>query len=121
AYISSQWMTTPVASLSKNLASANGISMRLSGDALRTDGYQTTPDAFLNTVPGKTASSATHQNAQVSLYYTPAGSFTGFLRAGYHRSNEDVGGYQYGANLQKGPDAAAGFTQFLGVTGGGDV
>jgi len=119
--ISYQSMNTTVASLSKNLAFANGISMRLSGDALRTDGYQTTPDAFLNTVPGKTASSATNQNAQVSLYYTPAGSFTGFLRAGYHRSNEDVGGYQYGANLQKGPDAAAGFTKFLGENARADV
>jgi len=121
ADISYQSMNTTVASLSKNLAFANGISMRLSGDALRTDGYQTTPDAFLNTVPGKTASSATNQNAQVSLYYTPAGSFTGFLRAGYHRSNEDVGGYQYGANLQKGPDAAAGFTKFLGENARADV
>jgi len=121
ADISYQSMNTTVASLSKNLAFANGISIRLSGDALRTDGYQTTPDAFLNTVPGKTASSATNQNAQVSLYYTPAGSFTGFLRAGYHRSNEDVGGYQYGANLQKGPDAAAGFTKFLGENARADV
>jgi len=121
ADISYQSMNTTVASVSKNMTFANGLSMRLSGDALRTDGYQTTPDAFLNTVPGKTASSATNQNAQLSLYYTPAGSFSGFLRAGYHRSNEDVGGYQYGANLQKGPDAAAGFTKFLGENARADV
>ena len=114
ADMSYQSMNTTVASLSKNVTFANGLSMRLSGDALRTDGYQTTPDAFLNTVPGKTASSANNQNAQISLYYTPAGSFSGFLRAGYHRTNELVGGYQYGTNLQKGPDAAVGFTKFLG-------
>ena len=121
ADISYQSMNTTVASVSKNVTFANGLSMRLSGDALRTDGYQTTPDSFLNTVPGKTASSATNQNAQLSLYYTPAGSFSGFLRAGYHRSNEDVGGYQYGTNLQKGPDAAAGFTKFLGENARADV
>jgi iron complex outermembrane receptor protein len=119
--VSYQSMNTTVASVSKNVTFANGLSMRLSGDALRTDGYQTTPDAFLNTVPGKTASSATNQNAQLSLYYTPAGSFSGFLRAGYHRSNEDVGGYQFGDNLQKGPDAAAGFTKFLGENARADV
>ncbi|HEV8217920.1 MAG TPA: TonB-dependent receptor, partial [Gemmatimonadaceae bacterium] len=121
ADVSYQSMNTTVASLSKNLTFANGLSMRLSGDALRTDGYQTTPDAFLNAVPGKTASSATGQNAQLSLYYTPAGSFSGFLRAGYHRSNEDVGGYRYGDNLQKGPDAAVGFTKFLGENARADV
>lgn len=114
ADVSYQSMNTTVASVSKNVTFTNGLSMRLSGDALRTDGYQTTPDAFLNTVPGKTASSATNQNAQLSLYYTPVGSFSGFLRAGYHRSNEDIGGYQYGTNLQKGPDAAGGLTKFLG-------
>ena len=121
ADVSYQSMNTTVASVSKNLTFTNGLSMRISGDALRTDGYQTTPDAFLSTVPGKTASSATNQNAQLSLYYSPAGTFSGFLRAGYHRSNEDVGGYQYGANLQKGPDAAAGFTQYLGENARADV
>jgi outer membrane receptor protein involved in Fe transport len=121
ADVSYQSMNTTVASVAKNLTFTNGLSMRISGDALRTDGYQTTPDAFLNTVPGKTASSATNQNAQLSLYYSPAGTFSGFLRAGYHRSNEDVGGYQYGANLQKGPDAAAGFTQYLGENARADV
>jgi iron complex outermembrane receptor protein len=121
ADVSYQSMNTTVASVSKNLTFTNGLSMRISGDALRTDGYQTTPDAFLNTVPGKATSSATNQNAQVSLFYNPAGTFSGFLRAGYHRSNEDVGGYQFGANLQKGPDAAAGFTKYLGENARADV
>jgi iron complex outermembrane receptor protein len=121
ADVSYQSMNTTVASVSKNITFANGLSMRLSGDALRTDGYQTTPDAFLNTVPGKAASSATNQNAQISLYYTPAGTFSGFVRAGYHRSNEDVGGYEFGANVQKGPDAAFGLTKYLGDNARADV
>ncbi|HXT19038.1 MAG TPA: TonB-dependent receptor [Gemmatimonadaceae bacterium] len=114
ADISYQSFNTTNAAVAKNFALGGVWGIRVSGDVLRTDGYQTTPDAFLSTVPGKGPSSAKNGNAQVAVYYTPAGSFSGFFRAGYHEQNEDVGGYRFGTNLQKSPDAAAGFTRYLG-------
>ena len=108
-----QSLSTANAAASKNFLIGNSLAIRASGDMLTTDGYQTTPEAFLSTVPGKGASSAKNANAQIAAYYTPAGSFNAFLRAGYHQQNEDIGGYRYGTNLQKSPDAAGGFTQFF--------
>jgi outer membrane receptor for ferrienterochelin and colicin len=106
-----QTFDTRNAAVAKNFTMGSSVGIRVSGDVLRTDGYQTTPDAFLATQPGKGASSAKNGNAQIAMYYTPAGSFSGFVRAGYHEQNEDVGGYRFGTNLQKSPDAAIGFTQ----------
>jgi iron complex outermembrane receptor protein len=111
--VSYQSMRTLNAALSKNFLVGNGLSLRLSGDMLKTDGYQTTPSEFLGTVPGKAASSARNSNVQVAVYYAPAVDFSAYLRAGYHEQNEDIGGYQYGTNLQKSPDAAGGFTRTL--------
>jgi iron complex outermembrane receptor protein len=121
ADVSYQSFNTTNAAISKNFALGGVWGIRVSGDLLKTDGYQTTPDAFLSTVPGKGPSSAKNGNVQASVYYTPAGSFSGFARAGYHQQNEDVGGYRFGTNLQKSPDAAAGFTQYFGEKTHADV
>ncbi|HEY7233690.1 MAG TPA: TonB-dependent receptor [Gemmatimonadaceae bacterium] len=109
-----QSFNTTNAALSKNFLIGGNLGIRVSGDLLRTDGYQTTPSAFLSSVPGKSASSARNGNAQLAAYYTPAGAFSAFARVGLHQQNEDIGGYQFGTNLQKSPDAAAGFTELLG-------
>jgi len=77
------------------------IGIRLSGDLLKTDGYQTTPEAFLSTVPGKGASSAQNGNAQIAAYYTPASSFSAYVRGGYHQQKEDIGGYRFGDLIKK--------------------
>jgi outer membrane receptor for ferrienterochelin and colicin len=114
ADVTYQSMNTTTAAVAKNFTFGSVLSLRVSGDVLRTDGYQTTPEAFLNAMPGKTTSSATNKNAQVAAYFTPGGSVSGFLRAGYHEQNEDIGGYRYGTNLQKSPDAAAGLTKYFG-------
>lgn len=121
ADVNYQSFNTTNAAVSKNFAVGGAWGFRVSADLLRTDGYQTTPDAFLSTVPGKGPSSAKNGNVQASAYYTPGGSFSGFLRAGYHEQNEDVGGYLFGTNLQKSPDAAAGFTQYFGANTKADV
>lgn len=110
---------TATPAVSKNFVVGNGLSLRVSGDLLSTDGYQTTPPAYLNTVPGKSASSATNGNVQVAAYYAPTPDVSAFLRAGYHQQNELIGGYEYGTNLQKSPDAAGGFTKVF--SGGGRV
>lgn len=111
--VNRQSMNTTNAAFSKNFIAGGTFSLRVTGDVLNTDGYQTTPAAFLNTVPGKGTSSAKNENVQVAGYYTPAGTFSGFFRAGYHQQNEDVGGYQFGTNLQKSPDGALGFTNYF--------
>lgn len=111
-----QSMNTTNAAFSKNFVVGSSLAVRVSGDLLDTDGYQTTPTAFLNTVPGKGTSSAKNENVSVAAYYTPEGSFSGFLRAGYHQQNEDIGGYAFGTNLQKSPDGAAGFTNKFSET-----
>jgi len=111
--VSHQSMNTTNAALSKNFTVGSSLGIRVSGDLLKTDGYQTTPEAFLSNLPGKGASSAKNGNAQVALYYTPASSFSGYVRGGYHQQNEDVGGYRFGDNIQKSPDGAAGFTNYF--------
>src|SRR4051812_18745912 len=111
--VNHQSMNTTNASVSKNFVVGSSLGIRVSGDMLETDGYQTTPEAFLATVPGKGTSSAKNGNAQIAAYYTPAGSFSAYARAGYHQQNEDVGGYRFGTNLQKSPDGAAGFTNYF--------
>lgn len=108
-----QSMNTTNAALSKNFVVGSSLGIRVSGDLLNTDGYQTTPDAFLSTVPGKGASSAKNGNAQIAAYFTPATGFSAYARGGYHQQNEDIGGYQFGKNLQKSPDGAAGFTNYF--------
>jgi iron complex outermembrane receptor protein len=109
-----QSMNTANVALAKNFVASNGLSMRISGDLMRTDGYQTTPEKFLNTVPGKSESSARNGNGQVSLYYAPGGAYSAFVKGGYHAQNEIIGGYKYGSNLQKSTDGAAGLTRFIG-------
>jgi len=119
--VSYQSMNTTNIAAAKNLLLSNGFGLRVSGDMLNTDGYQTTPAAFLNTVPGKGNSSARNGNGQVALYYTPGGSFSGFARGGYHQQNERIGGYKYGTNLQKSWDGAGGITRYISENARADV
>lgn len=112
--INRQSMNTTNLAASKNLVLSNGLALRVSGDVLDTDGYQTTPPAYLGTMPGKGTSSARNANAQIAAYYTPAASWSAFARVGYHQQKEDIGGYRYGENLQKSPDAAVGVSSYFG-------
>jgi iron complex outermembrane receptor protein len=121
ADINYQSLNTANVAVSRDFLAGSAFALRVSGDILRTDGYQTTPAAFLSSFPGKGTSSARNGNAQVAAYFTPAGPVSGFIRAGYHQENEDIGGYTYGDNLQKSPDAAAGLTAYLGEKTRADV
>lgn len=116
-----QSMSTRRAALAQNVVLPHGIALRLSGDVLDAGGYQTTPSEFLSALPGKSASSATNGNLQLAAYFTPFPDVTAFLRAGYHRQNEDIGGYAFGTNLQESPDAAAGVTRLFGEHGRAEV
>ena len=52
-----------------------------------------------------------------AAYFTPSSDLSAFIRAGYHRQNQDIGGYTYGTNLQESPDAAGGFVKSFGEAG----
>lgn len=121
ADVSYQSFGTWNAAASKNFLVSPELALRVSGDVLTTDGYQTTPAPFLATVPGKSASEATNWNLQVAGYYSPSARMFTFARVGYHRQHEDIGGYKFGANVQKSPDLAAGMTHTLGETGHADL
>jgi outer membrane receptor protein involved in Fe transport len=121
ADVSYQSMGTLNAAIAKNFVVGHGFSLRFSGDILDTDGYQTTPSEFLATVPGKGASSATNTNLRLAGYYSPNSNFDGFFRLGYHKQDQVIGGYEFGNNIQKGPDGAAGFTHRFGGTSRVDV
>ena len=119
--ISYQSFDTWNVALSQDFKAGSALVVRLSGNALSTDGYQTTPATSLGAVPGKSASGADSWNARVEAYFTPSADLSGFARIGYHRQNEDIGGYRFGSNLQREPDFALGLTRRLGAASRAEV
>jgi iron complex outermembrane receptor protein len=105
---------TVTAALWKNVQVGRGLALRVSGDLLRTDGYQTTPAEYLAQFPGKGASAARNTNLRVGAVYAPADDWSAFVNLGWHEQNQQVGGYVSGTNLQRGPDASAGLTRRFG-------
>jgi len=110
-------MNTASGSVAKDFVVNDAFSFNLAADALNTDGYQTTPGQYLSSFPGKGTSSATIANARFAAYYTPAADFSAFVRGGYHRQDQDIGGYTYGGNLQESPDVAGGLVKSFGAAG----
>ena len=110
-------MNTATGSIAKDVVVAEALGVNLSADVFNTDGYQTTPEQYLSAFPGKGRTSATIVNARVAAYFTPSADFSAFIRGGYHRQNQDIGGYVYGTNLQESPDIAGGFAKDFGERG----
>jgi iron complex outermembrane receptor protein len=103
---------TRTLALAKNFAVTDAFRLRLSADAFKTDGYNTSQADYLaSTFPGKQATAAVSHNFQLAGYFTPSRSFDAFFRIGYHRQDQDIGGYLLGHNLQMSPDGSAGFTK----------
>jgi iron complex outermembrane receptor protein len=103
---------TRTAAVAKNVAINDAFRLRLSADAFKTDGYVTSPADYLaTTFPGKGASSALSHNFQLAAYFTPSADFDAFFKLGYHRQDQDIGGYLLGHNVQMSPDASGGFTK----------
>lgn len=104
-------MNTQTIAVARNFLPTDGFRLRVSADAFRTSGYQTSPADYLaSTFPGKSLSSSESHNFQVAAYFTPSKAFEGFMKFGYHRQDQDIGGYLLGHNLQRSPDGSAGFT-----------
>ena len=100
--------------LSKNFMLTDALSVNVSADGFDSDGYNNTPPSLRAAYwPGRGNSSATSTNVRLGAYYKPSNDLSSFLRMGYHRQNEDIGGYDYGNNNQKGPDLQFGLTREL--------
>ncbi len=107
-------MGTAALALSQNIVVSDALSFNLAGDSMRTNGYNNAPvDLRAAYWPGRGTSAATLQNLRMSAYFKPSASLSGFVRVGWHLQNEDIGGYDYGANVQKSPDLQAGLTAVL--------
>lgn len=110
-------MGTYAASISKNLKFSDALSLNLAADGFTTNGYNTTlagtRAAFW---PGRATSSSTSRNFRIGLYFRPSDDLSGFFKAGYHVQNQDIGGYQYGSNLQQSPDFQGSLTKVLNAS-----
>jgi outer membrane receptor protein involved in Fe transport len=106
---------TYTASMDKDQVINQFLSFNIAADAFRSNGYDTAPaDLRARYWPGRGDSSADGQNIRLAAFFNPTADLSGYLRAGYHVQDEDIGGYTYGANDQRGPDLQAGLTQTFG-------
>ena len=98
--------------VSKNVALSDALGFNLSADISHTDGYQTTPAEYLYRFPDKQPVVAENKNVQLTAYLRPSTDLSAYLRVGYHVQDQDIS-YQFGSNVQKSPDIAAGVMQKL--------
>jgi iron complex outermembrane receptor protein len=85
------------------------LSLSASADRFSTDGYNTVREAYRAPYwPGRGASSSVAENVRFGIDLQPSSDLRGFLRLGWHRLDEQIGGYEYGHNEQASPDLQAG-------------
>lgn len=85
------------------------LSLSASADRFSTDGYNTVREAYRAPYwPGRGASSSVAENVRFGVDLQPSSDLRGFLRMGWHRLDEQIGGYEYGHNEQASPDLQAG-------------
>ncbi len=103
---------TYTAAVNKNEVVNEALSFDLSADTFQSKGYDNAPESLRAAFwPGRGNSASSSQNVRLGAYFQPTDDLSGFLRAGYHVQDEDIGGYAYGANDQKGPDFQGGLTE----------
>ena len=112
ASIAAGGLNTLTGAVTKNFVLSDALSLSVSGDAFKTNGYNNAPpDYRAQFWPGRGTSSAYSENFRVTTFFKPSPDLDGFVRAGYHDQNEDIGGYLYGSNLQQSPDLQASLTK----------
>ncbi|HTY51471.1 MAG TPA: TonB-dependent receptor [Steroidobacteraceae bacterium] len=100
------------ASVTKDQLVNSSLSFNLSANEFQSNGYDTAPSTLLAQYwPGRGDSSSSAQNVRLGTYFQLTDDLSGFLRAGYHVQDEDIGGYAHGANDQKGADFQGGLTE----------
>lgn len=96
--------------VSKNFAVSEALSFNLAADIYHTDGYQSTPSAYLWRFPNKRPVATENRNIQLTTYFKPSADLSGFLRLGYHVQDQQIS-YAQGSNVQRSPDLAASVTK----------
>jgi outer membrane receptor for ferrienterochelin and colicin len=96
--------------VSKNFAVSEALSFNLAADIYHTDGYQSTPSAYLWRFPNKRPVATENRNVQLTTYFKPSADLSGFLRLGYHVQDQQIS-YEHGSNVQRSPDMAASLTK----------
>lgn len=91
--------------MSRDIVLTDKVRMNLTADLFHTDGYQTTPAAYLYRFPEKQPTRADHRNLSMMVHAQPDATLGGYVRLGWHEQNQQIG-YQYRENRQKGPDIA---------------
>ena len=114
AKVSGGSFSTYTGSASKNIIISDSLKINISGQSFTSNGYNTSlPSYRAGYYPGRSDSSADSQNVRLTAYFKPSDNLKGFLKLGFDRMNQDVGGYQYGDNLQKSPDIQLGVTKYF--------
>lgn len=98
--------------LSRDVIVSDTLRMNLTADLYHTDGYQTTPQAYLYRYPHKQPTRADHRNVSLTLHMQPDPSLSGYARIAYHEQDQQIA-YRYGENLQRSPDLALHFEKKL--------
>lgn len=96
----------------KSMVLSDGLGINLAVDRSYANGYQTTPAEFLWRFPAKQPVDARNTNFQLTAYFQPSATLSGYLRTGYHEQDQDIS-YRNGSNLQKSPDFSAGISKKL--------
>ena len=110
--ISAGGMNTWNGTVTKNFVVSDALSFTVSGAGFRTNGYNTAPADYRAAFwPGRGESAASSENVRITAFFKPSPDLSGFVRMGYHEQNEQIGGYLFGSNRQKGPDIQAGLTK----------
>ena len=107
-------LETGTASISKNLTVSDHLKINFALSGMTTDGFNAAyPKNRLNYNPGRGNSPADQQNFRLTGYYNPRDDLSAIFRLGYTRYYQDIGGYEYGNNLQESPDIQMSVTKLF--------
>lgn len=106
-------MGTSNFSLSQSFKVSDRLGFNLVLNQYDTKGYIATPAIYRWKYPGLQPTTAVNRNAQLTTYFNPTDTLSGFLRVGMNVQDQDIG-YPQGRNLQKSPDLSLGLDQRIG-------
>jgi iron complex outermembrane receptor protein len=104
--VSAGSMGTFDVSVSRDVVLSEHVHMNIAGDVFHTEGYRSTPDAYLYRYPQRQPTHAENRNGVLTVFARPTADLSGYLRLGYHVQDQHIA-YQFGRNLQKSPDVTA--------------
>ena len=97
---------------SKDVVLSDSVSLNMSVSQFNTQGYQTTPAAYLWMYPQKNPPTDMDSAYQLAAFFKPSADLKGFLRVGTYGQNQDLYGV-YGINDQQSANVSGGVTKLL--------